>query len=71
MKFSELFDPQNPEHVEAFIHLEKTGKLPGTFVMANASVEMNSNWHQVIKDKMVDAWIEFMLRFKHQEREKI
>ena len=53
--FIKWFDPYNSDHINAYVHLQKTGNWPVGFVPDD--VEMESWWFAGIIAKMADAWV--------------
>jgi len=59
MNITEWFDPYNVEHVIAYKYLRDNGVWPGGFLPAD--VERRNFWNIIIKNKIVDAWVEQVL----------
>jgi hypothetical protein len=61
MKFSEWFDPDNQEHLQAYRKLQDEGIWPHWFTKPK-DVELESTWQILIAFKMANRWIDFKLK---------
>jgi len=62
MNIQEWFNPENEEHLKAYLHLEKTGCWPKGFIPDN--MDFSPCWQVRLIDKMANLWIESQLKLK-------
>ncbi len=57
------FDPQNEQHLRAWVELQQKGHWPQWFQdeMVTAGVEPNYHWSIVIEARMAQAWLNHKL----------
>lgn len=61
------FDPQNPEHLKAYLELQSSGRWPENFIPEN--VVMVHGWGLLLLSKMADCWLSFKLGYLMQEED--
>jgi len=59
MKFTEWFDPNNIEHIQAYKHLQNTGAWPNGFKLNDIFPE--NNWQILLAFKLANAWVDYKL----------
>ena len=57
MKIQDWFDVKNPEHIEAFSHLEETGTWPVGFIPKNVNIDCSICWQVMLYSKLAGAYI--------------
>ena len=59
INFADWFDPKIPNHIEAFLYLEKTGTWPEGF--GNETSQENRSWWWLFAiAKLAHAWIDYI-----------
>ena len=54
------FDPENMDHLKAYLHLQKTGTWPEGFIPDN--IIRGSGWAVTLMAKMTDRWLKLKLK---------
>jgi hypothetical protein len=62
MTIIEFFDPNNIEHIKAFVHLQNTGIWPNYFITTDITFPLL--WQTTLMSKMTDKWVEYKLKGK-------
>lgn len=68
MTLLEWFNPQNIEHLKAYVALSKTGHWPENFLPPN--IEIPAMWHVSLLNKIAEQWIKYKLAIKCRCGEK-
>lgn len=60
MRINEWFDPNDIDHVKAYVHLRDRGTLPDDFYIP-CNIIFNEGWQSLIISKMADAWVDYVI----------
>jgi hypothetical protein len=67
MKFKNYFNPYNPDHINAYLHLVKTGTWPDNFG-DDLDQSDRVHWNIWAVSILADAWLDY---FEWKQKSKI